>query len=311
MIQFPMENGGAGSLSSSAGQNPLFHKISDSIGSKELSAILLGTMLVPIVKLWYEQLLCRLNNNSYIDDGHENTSISTSRKQSKLSYEKTKLYHIFNTISEGARLFVAVTIVEIIKVCVLSLEDNNSIATIFPKHFDRITHVFGFTIYIWWGLKRLSTLKLYLLTKLMVNTDIINNPGRLQIINRLSDYSLVFFGIFVFYEVLNYDMGYSLKSVVAIFSFATAVVSLATKDIITNFLNGILLSASNRIYEGDHIIMNGGGVKKVKRLGWLETALRGSDNLYYTIPNTELLSSQISNLSRIQTCQGKYNILCI
>jgi len=342
MVQSPMENNNNGGLAGSvpttlssssaaaaAADNLLFHKIAASIGRKELVAILLGTLLVPIVKVWYEHLLCRWKNNSNSnnynnidDDGPDNTSTSTSRKQQssltlQLSYENTKFYHIFKTISEGARLFVAVTIVEIIKVCLLSFDNHHdpasssssstSSSSIFPKHFDRITHVFGFTIFIWWGLKRLSTLKLYLLTKLMVQTDIINNPGRLQIINRLSDFLLLLFGIVVVYEVFNYDMGYSFKSVVVSFSFATAVVSLATKDIITNFLNGILLSASNRIYEGDFIIMNGGSgakdIKRVKKLGWLETALRGSDNLYYTIPNTELLSSQISNLSRIPTCQ--------
>ncbi|OEU17038.1 hypothetical protein FRACYDRAFT_185003, partial [Fragilariopsis cylindrus CCMP1102] len=164
-----------------------------------------------------------------------------------------------------------------------------------------VPRVFAFSMYLLWGFKRFSVFKLYLLTKVMT-TGLIKSPGRLQIINRLSDYCLIFFGVFVFYEVLNYEMGYSLKSVLAVFSFATAVVSLATKDIITNFLNGILLSASDRIYEGDFISIKG-DIRKVNRMGWLETALRGSDNILYTIPNTELLTSQTSNLSRVQTCQ--------
>ena len=303
--------------------DPLLEKISASIGSNEITAIVLGTILVPIVKIWYEQLLHNFHS-IYINDstttttspkaligggdGKTTTTKSKTTTKTLVPYEKTTLYHIFNTISEGARIFISVTIVEILKLFVLSFgDDHNKLFSSIPipkARFDHVTHVFAYTMYLLWGFKRFSVLKLYLLTKVMINTDIINNPGRLQIINRLSDYCLIFFGIFVFYEVLNYEMGYSLKSVLAVFSFATAVVSLATKDIITNFLNGILLSASDRIYEGDFISING-NIRKVNRMGWLETALRGSDNILYTIPNTELLTSQTSNLSRVKTCQGK------
>ena len=311
--------------------DPFLEKISASIGSKEITAIVLGTILVPIVKLWYEQLICHIHSRLYINDSTNNvttpppnkgavigdyggktttTAITTKSKTTKtlVPYETTTLYHIFNTISEGARIFIAVTIVEIIKIFVLSFgDDQNKLFSSIPipkARFEHVPRVFAFSMYLLWGFKRFSVFKLYLLTKVMT-TGLIKSPGRLQIINRLSDYCLIFFGVFVFYEVLNYEMGYSLKSVLAVFSFATAVVSLATKDIITNFLNGILLSASDRIYEGDFISIKG-DIRKVNRMGWLETALRGSDNILYTIPNTELLTSQTSNLSRVQTCQGKW-----
>ena len=38
-------------------------------------------------------------------------------------------------------------------------------------------------------------------------------------------------------------------------------------------------------------------------MGWLETILRGSDEVHITIPNSELLSQQLCNLSRIEVCQ--------
>eukprot|EP00536_Pseudo-nitzschia_multiseries_P006887 jgi/Psemu1/318996/estExt_fgenesh1_pm.C_1530001 len=175
-----------------------------------------------------------------------------------------------------------------------------------PKS-ESIKTVFAVGLYLLWGFRRISILKFYLLKKIMVHTDIINNPARLRVINRLTDCGLVVFGFFAFYEVLDVEMGYSAKSILAMFSVGSAVITLATRGIIENLLNGILLSASNRIYEGDFVALHNhadaNARKNVEKLGWLETSLRGSDNILYTIPNTELLGSQISNLSRIKTCQ--------
>ena len=72
----------------------------------------------------------------------------------------------------------------------------------------------------------------------------------------------------------------------------------------SNFFYGFLLAASDRIYEGDSIRLSKSGFKgQVYRLGWLETVLRGSDDIMVTVPNSELLGNQISNLSRIRICQ--------
>lgn len=263
--------------------------------AKVVVAVFLSFCLQPLAKVYYEHISAifgseRVTTAEVDVDGSIVTS--THRRQ---QFKGSRFYYVIETAVTAARLFLLVVFFDMGKSMALSLGIK------IPKS-DHISHVFGFGIYILWGFKRLSALKLYLLTKIMVNTDIINDPGRLQIINRLSDYVLIFFAIFAFYEVLNVEMGYSVKSLLAAFSFGTAVVSLATKDIITNFLNGIILNASDRIYEGD-IISIQGDIKKVNRLGWLETSLRGTDNILYTVPNTELLTSKISNLSRIKTCQ--------
>jgi hypothetical protein len=72
----------------------------------------------------------------------------------------------------------------------------------------------------------------------------------------------------------------------------------------SNFLYGFLLAASDRIYEGDSIRLSKNGFKgQVYRLGWLETVLRGSDDIMVTVPNSELMGNHISNLSRIRICQ--------
>ena len=67
------------------------------------------------------------------------------------------------------------------------------------------------------------------------------------------------------------------------------------RTIFTNFCLDILLSKSG--YSGT-----------VERLGWVETVLRGSDEIMVTIPNADLISQQVSNLSRIHQSQVKQTL---
>jgi len=265
------------------------------------AAIILAIFLKPFAKIYYEQLSFVFRKKIVTTtkrDKYGESVVTTARRRQP--FDGSNFSHVIETIVASARLFLVVATFDILKIIVLCFGVK------IPKS-EHLTNVFGLGIYLLWGFRRLSIFKLYLLKKVMVNTDIINDPRRLQVINRLSDYGLIFFGIFAFYEVLNVEMGYSAKSLLAAFSFGTAAIALATKDIITNFLNGIVLSASNRIYEGDFISING-DIKKVNNLGWLEAALRGSDNILYTVPNTELVNKKLSNLSRVNTCQVRQTL---
>ena len=141
-----------------------------------------------------------------------------------------------------------------------------------------------------------------MLKKVFQNT--VAEPGRIQVIDRLTDVGLLLLAIFILLEILNLEMGVAVKGVVAVGSVWTLVVSLAVKEIVSNFIHGILLSASDRIYEGDSIRLSESGFSgTVTRLGWLETAVRGTDNHLITIPNAQLQGEQVANLSRINICQ--------
>jgi hypothetical protein len=282
------------------------------------AAIVLAVLLKPAAKIYYEQLSlavklyyeqlsqkCGFNNEKQRDD-EDGLSVvgATSTEQQPQTwriFDGSKFYRVIETIVQAARLLLVVAAFDIFKTIILCLGVR------LPKT-ERLTDVFGWGVYLLWGFRRIGAFKYYLLKKITAETDIINDPRRLYVINRLTDYGLIFFGIFAFYEVMHVEMGYSAKSLVAALSVGTAAFALATKEILTNFLNGIILSASDRIYKGDFISING-DVKKVNRLGWLETALRGSDNILYTVPNTELVSTKLSNLSRVNTCQGTFRLL--
>ena len=252
-------------------------------------ALVLAILLIPASKFFYDQL-------TSIFPWDQSDEKKTPTVQQNQDIFRPKLCNVLETISTAARLFLLVAAFDVLKITV-------SCFGVRVPQSESLTGVFAWAIYLLWGCRKISAFNLYVLRNIMVNTDIINDPRRLSVIHRLTDYGLLFFGIFIFYEVLNIEMGYSAKSLLAVFSFGTAAIALAMKDIITDFLNGVLLSASDRIYVGDFIEVDGQR-KKVNRLGWLETKLRGSDNILYTIPNTQLMSSRLSNLSRVKTCQG-------
>ena len=259
------------------------------------AAIILATLLKPTAKIYFEQFSTMMRSRiSKITKQHEDDGgVATIE-----TFEMSKFHQVVKTIVEAARLYLAVAVFDVCKTII------SCIGIKLPKG-DVLTVIFGWGIYLMWGFRRLSGLKFYFLKNIMINTAIIDDPRRLHFINRISDYGLMLFGFFLFYEILNFELGYGGKTILTTLSFGTAAVALATKDIITNFLNGIILSASDRIYEGDFISIQG-DIKKVNRLGWLETRLRSSDNKLYTVSNTELVSTKLSNLSRINTCQGTY-----
>jgi MscS family membrane protein len=112
-------------------------------------------------------------------------------------------------------------------------------------------------------------------------------------------------------DMLNMEMGLALQGIFAFGSVGTLVFSLASKGIATQLMYGVLLASSDRIYEGDSILLNKSNqnfIGTVHKLGWVETIIRGSDEIMVTVPNDELVSQQVSNLSRIHQCQVKQTL---
>jgi small-conductance mechanosensitive channel len=69
------------------------------------------------------------------------------------------------------------------------------------------------------------------------------------------------------------------------------------------------ITLSDHIYEGDSVRLHKSGFSgTVAQLGWLKTVLRGSNEIIITIPNTQLLSQQVCNLSRIHQSQVKQTL---
>lgn len=242
--------------------------------------LVLGYALVPTVEVPYTRFI-----------------LSRNSKHADREFRSTSVYHILNSFSQIARLAFVVYAFDMVKIFLIGAGFE------IPRG-ERLTHAFAYILYTLWGAHRLSKFKQYILGQISGDTQ-----GRIQVVDRLGNAFLAVCATFIILDILNVEMGLALQGVVALGSISTLVFSLAAKDTVANILHGIILSASDRIYEGDSIQLHKSGFSgNVAKLGWLETVLRGNDEVMVTIPNADLLSQRVCNLSRIHQCQVKQKL---
>ena len=113
-------------------------------------------------------------------------------------------------------------------------------------------------------------------------------------------------------NILSYfevETGIAVKGLFSVGATGTLILGLASKDIATQLMSGLMLNLSDKMFEGDTIQLPNGKVGKVDHMGWFETMIRGSDELVVGIPNTELSGQRIYNLSRTPRSQVKQELL--
>lgn len=209
-------------------------------------------------------------------------------------FRSTKSYHVIETLSQMARLALVVYLVDMFKIFLVGLGFN------IPRG-ERVTHAFAYVTYTVWVCRRVSVFKRYMLCRITGESE-----GRLQVVNRLCDAGLYALTAFIILDILDVEMGLALKSMAAFGSLGTLTFTLASQGIAKQLLHGILLSASDRIYEGDSIMLGKSNFSgTVAKLGWVETVLRGSDETMLTISNADLVAEKVSNLSRVHQSRVK------
>jgi len=73
------------------------------------------------------------------------------------------------------------------------------------------------------------------------------------------------------------------------------VVALALQDTLSNFFSGIYIFFDKPIRIGDYILLESGQEGYVAQIGWRNTRIRMLPNNIVIVPNTKLVSSQITN----------------
>jgi small-conductance mechanosensitive channel len=98
------------------------------------------------------------------------------------------------------------------------------------------------------------------------------------------------------------------KGVFAFGSVGTLAFTLASQGVIRQFISGLLLIFSNKMYVGDNVTFGDGTAGRVTKLGFMETILRNSDNTVTRVPNALLAEQKISNVSRVRQSQVKQTL---
>ena len=211
------------------------------------------------------------------------------------SLQPTPHFQIADHLSQISKIALLVYAADVLKVILFNLG--------FHYHqIDELPHTFAKVAYTIWVANRMSRLKKHIICQAW-NVKTPENMGREKIVDRLADAAILAIVGFCVLDILSVELGMAGKSFVAVGSLSTLVVSLASQGLLTQILNGLLLSASDRIYEGDSVRFGNGLSGTVVKMGWMETVLRGPDEIMLTVPNADLTSERVSNLSRIRKCQ--------
>jgi len=244
--------------------------------------VLVGWLSVPAMKFTYEHSL------------------------SNKPFQRSKTYFVTDHLQQIARIAFVIYLVDIVKMICVGMGFDFCKMGAFP-------HAFAQSAYTLWAMNRLARGKKYLLRRYVTVHP--ETYGRIQIINRLLDATIYAAGLFIILNILKVEMGVAMHSFLAFGSVGTLAVGLASQGIAQQILNGLMLASSDRIYEGDSVRFSNGQSGTIHKLGWMETVLRGSDEVMVSIPNADLANQHVSNLSRVrfsqvqQTLRFKYSDL--
>jgi small-conductance mechanosensitive channel len=154
----------------------------------------------------------------------------------------------------------------------------------------------------YWAIKKSLELKTVLLCKAF-RIDKIEAGGRAETINRLLNGVIVSLAILLLFDWLSVKMGMAMKGLFAFGSVGTLAFTLASQDLVTQVLSGLLLSLTGKMYVGDTVQFGDGTTGKVAKMSLFETSFLSSDNSRVRVPNGMLANQKMSNLSRVTQSQ--------
>lgn len=252
------------------------------------------------------------------DDGDESSSgaLVTVRRQ---EFEDTYTYHALKRISQAAKIGAAIYTVDCVAVMLNAMGFQYRQQAGFSQKAGKIT----VTV---WAATQLSRFKRFLIDRWMENQkirqakrvsklgpganpmDTTFEPVHAKLLDRALSAVLWVVTAGHVLDMLNIDVGTSVKSLLAFGGVGTVIVSLATKDLATQVVSGMVLSTSDRFYEGDEIELGDGTHGIIQSMGLMHTDLRGGDEIITRIPNTQIATQRARNISRVHKSQVKQTL---
>lgn len=130
-----------------------------------------------------------------------------------------------------------------------------------------------------------------------------DDMGRVDVLDRILNGAIVSMVSLVLLDWLSVKVGMAMRGLFAFGSVGTVAFTLASQGLLTQFLSGVFLILSNKMYVGDYVTFGDKTAGTVTKLGWMETTLRNTDNTITRVPNAQLALQKVSNLSRTPQCQ--------
>ena len=126
------------------------------------------------------------------------------------------------------------------------------------------------------------------------------NLGRIELYDRLLDFVIGIAVAAFLVDELQIDVSMGIQSLLAGSGVGALAFSLASKDLAQQIVGGFVIQAWDAFHVGDDILLGDGTAGTVTKIGLVETELVGYDNIAVRIPNSQLSSERVSNMSRIK-----------
>jgi len=232
---------------------------------------------VPIGRFLYQKFFCRFRDKGVV-------------------FEKSITYQVQAILSEAARIGLVAYLFDIIEIW---LEVGGF------KSVPDISKIVAQLMYSTWIAVRIRR---YRIGSRFVDRAVKlkrNKKNMVSIIDKISDFFI--FGILamIWIDILKIKRGAGLSSVFALSGAGTLTLTLATQDLAKKALGGLALASSDKFAIGDNIALGDGTVGTVKNIGWLNTSIKGGDELVTSIPNSQLSNIRVTNRSNQRYSQVK------
>jgi len=167
---------------------------------------------------------------------------------------------------------------------------NTALAGQIPEALDTV----GYALLGGFGLTRIKT---HVLRKAagFATTEKMKGPAAL--LDRLWGAGIWIFSASGMAQILSMELGFRLKSVLALGGLSSLVFGLACQTPLANVVKGLIIAASGAFATGDKI-SSAGLTGVVEEFGWYQSRIRMDSNELVTLPNAVLADKQIINLSR-------------
>ena len=258
----------------------------------------MGWALVPAVEFFYELGDDDDDGETTGGDVKKDSNASDSEKgpteghdatDKKKPFLQSIAFQIADHVSQFCRIGIGVYAVDVLEILLASLGFQF-------KALDQLSEIFAKVAYSVWAARRIKIFKQYLISRAVHRP--VNDLGRAGIADHILDAALYGLTGFFLLDWLDVSLGLGIKSMLTFGSAGTLVVSLASKDLAGQVINGLGLAASDKLYEGERIRLDSGIVGVVEKMGWMETTIRLDDEHFLSMGNTELSNKRIINLSR-------------
>lgn len=217
-----------------------------------------------------------------------------------VKFEKSITFQVQALLSEAARIGLVSYLFDIIEIWF-------EVAGF--KHVPDISKLSAQLMYSTWIAFTIRRYKVGTLSRLVRAIKIKRNKKNVvNIIDKISDFFI--FGILsmIWIDILKIKRGAGLSSIFALSGAGTLTLTLATQDLAKKAFGGLALATSDNFAIGDNIVLGDGTTGTVKKIGWLNTSIKGGDELITSIPNSQLSNIRVTNRSNLKYSQVKQTL---